>query len=74
MDFAVNELTDAAGVARLLKTTEAAYYVGLNEGSLANMRSRGVGPAWVKLGSSVRYRQQDLDAWISANLVEAGIR
>jgi predicted DNA-binding transcriptional regulator AlpA len=54
----------------LRKTAQAAGYLGLNPGTLANLRARGLGPRYVKLGSAVRYYESDLDAWAQAHLVE----
>jgi predicted DNA-binding transcriptional regulator AlpA len=63
----------------LLRSEEADRYLGFPEGRLRMMRSaagpkRGMiePPCHVKLGKSVRYRIQDLDAWVEAHLVSAG--
>lgn len=53
----------------LLKTRETADYLKVSERSLAQMRSDGVGPPFVRLhasGRGVRYRRADLDAWLAA--------
>lgn len=39
----------------LLRPTEAARALGLHPQHLANLRHRGEGPAFVKLGTAVRY-------------------
>ena len=52
---------------RLLKTREAAEYLGRSPGTLANWRCAGTGPKFSGSGSGVRYRLADLDAWITAN-------
>lgn len=53
----------------LLKTGEAAAYLGLSKSSLEKMRLYGVGPVFVRLaGRSIRYRPADLDAWVNASL------
>jgi hypothetical protein len=53
----------------LLYTTEdAARLLGLAPGSLNNMRAKGLGPTFVKLGSLVRYRHTDLVAWIESRV------
>ena len=45
-----------------------AEYMGITTGALAQMRYRGTGPKFVKLGNrTVRYRWEDVDAWIEAN-------
>ena len=51
---------------RLLKSREAAEYLGRSTGTLANWRCMGRGPRFVGSGSGVRYRLSDLDAYIEA--------
>lgn len=47
-----------------------AEYMGITTGALAQMRYRGAGPQFVKLGNrTVRYRWEDVDAWIEANIL-----
>lgn len=43
----------------------AAAYVGLSEKTLANYRSRGIGPVFIKRGR-IFYRRADLDDWLAA--------
>lgn len=49
-----------------LTSGDAAQYLGLTAKVLANQRSQGIGPPFVKLGKTVFYRKEDLDAWIAA--------
>lgn len=53
----------------MLNADEVAEILGTTTGRLANMRSAGIGPAWVKVGVSVRYRTEELEAWIAASTV-----
>jgi len=55
----------------LLRTTEAAEYVGLAPVTLERMRLTGEGPSFAKLGRAVRYRLQDLDNWVASRLVRS---
>ena len=42
--------------------------MGITTGALAQMRYRGTGPKFVKIGKrTVRYRWEDVEAWIEAN-------
>ncbi len=52
----------------MLRTTEAAEYVGLRKSTLEAWRVRGDGPAFLKLGKAVRYRREDLDAFINSSV------
>jgi hypothetical protein len=45
----------------------AAYYLGCSVKTLANMRWRGDGPRFVKLGR-IRYRMSDLKAYIEGRI------
>jgi predicted DNA-binding transcriptional regulator AlpA len=53
----------------LLTTQQVAAILQFKEQSLANMRRRGTGPRFIKLGSSakaqVRYPRLALDAWLA---------
>jgi len=49
---------------RLLKTKEAAAYLGLSVRTLENWRYQGRGPKVTTLDRTVRYDLRDLDAWI----------
>lgn len=56
----------------LLATSQAAAILGLAPGTLANMRSRGESPIpYVKIGSAVRYRSEDIARYIENSLVAA---
>jgi predicted DNA-binding transcriptional regulator AlpA len=50
----------------LLTEDDAAGYLLTSPKTLANWRWRGVGPEYVKLGGSVRYRPEALDAYIAS--------
>lgn len=50
--------------AAALNTKAAARYLGLSPKTLETQRSRGGGPPFVKLGSRVVYREEDLDRWL----------
>lgn len=52
-------------------TKGAAERIGLASKTLENMRTRGDGPQFMKLGRAVRYRIADLDAWMAARLVSS---
>lgn len=52
-------------VPALLNERQAAAALGLSHRTLQSWRVRGGGPEFIKLGSSVRYRPADLDAWLA---------
>jgi hypothetical protein len=53
----------------LLSPNQAAARLHLSESSMAKMRCRGGGPAYLKFGRSVRYEPKSLDDWLSARRV-----
>lgn len=55
--------------ADILNTREAAAYTRLGKPTLERFRLTGEGPRFAKLGSAVRYRRSDLDAWLESRLV-----
>jgi len=54
----------------LLNEHEAAQFLGLSVFTLRAWRSKRRGPAFVKLGRSVRYRSDDLEAFLNEAAVE----
>jgi predicted DNA-binding transcriptional regulator AlpA len=62
----------------LLTTADLANLLGMSATAIYNMRSRGGGPKWIRIDArSVRYRPEDVDAWLeqcaaTAEQVEAG--
>jgi hypothetical protein len=48
-----------------LPTPLAADYLGLSPATLETLRSRGGGPAFLKLGRRVVYQREDLDKWLA---------
>lgn len=55
--------------ADMLDRQPAAAYMGLSVPTLDRKRVNGDGPPYVKIGSRVRYRRADLDAWLSKRVV-----
>lgn len=60
----------------LLDEREAAAYISMSEAYLRSDRYRGhvggrtPGPAYLRLGRTIRYRRDDLDAWLAAHRVD----
>jgi predicted DNA-binding transcriptional regulator AlpA len=55
-------------VRRILRTPDAAEYVGLAESTLEKHRVAGTGPRFIRLGSrAVGYDIRDLDAWLDGH-------
>lgn len=52
----------------LIKPGVVAEYLDTTTANLAQHRYRGTGPKFIKLGHrAIRYRWEDVDAWIEAN-------
>jgi hypothetical protein len=58
------------GPPRYLRRSEAAAFLGLTTGTLANWASAGRGPAFHRVGSRVLYDVAELVRFVSARLVE----
>lgn len=59
----VRELRDAQPVEWLVPE-EAGAVLGLTVQRLADLRSLGGGPAFARVGRTIRYRRADLDGWL----------
>lgn len=46
-----------------LNEKQAAKLLGVSRGTLRNWRWRKYGPVFLKVGSRVEYRRDDIDAW-----------
>ena len=56
----------------LLSTRDAAAYLALSPRTLEKWRTRGVGPAYSRIGRRVVYRRDDLDEFVAAGVVGGG--
>lgn len=52
---------------RLLTTEEAGEFLGLSEKTMRTWRMENMGPYFIKINRSIRYRREDLEAFISSN-------
>lgn len=50
-----------------LNTAQAAFYIGIKERTLEEMRRAGRGPFWRLHARFIRYHIDDLDAWSRSN-------
>ncbi|MDI3210490.1 helix-turn-helix domain-containing protein [Arthrobacter sp. AL12] len=50
----------------LLTPSQLALKLHKPAASLAQWRYKGIGPKFVKIGSAVRYRASDVEAWLDA--------
>jgi len=55
----------------LYTTSQAADYLQLATSTLEHWRLAGRGPAFVRIGKQVRYRFQDIEAFLNQQLVRA---
>jgi len=51
---------------QMLRTPEAAQYMALSPSTLSKLRLTGDGPPFCKLGRTVVYDPDDLDAWLAS--------
>jgi len=66
-DHFAGGLLDTVTGRRLLTTVEAGEMLSLSPRTLEGLRRRGGGPVFVALSrNAIRYRQEDLQAWIAS--------
>lgn len=53
----------------LLDNESAAEFLGVSPTTLPRWRWAGTGPAYLKVGRSIRYRRSDLEKWLAGRLV-----
>ena len=51
----------------LLTTEEAGNVLGMSEQTLRIWRMENKGPSYIRINRSIRYRREDLEAFISSN-------
>lgn len=51
----------------LLDEQEAARFLKLSDRTLQTWRVKQVGPVYIKVGRTIRYRRRDLISWIDLN-------
>ncbi len=70
----IHQETSEQGVSSsVLTTPEAARYLGLSASTLNRWRCYGTGPKYLKLGRAVRYRADELDAFLEAKLLRSTV-
>ena len=52
-----------------LDTLAASRHLGLSKSTMEKLRVYGGGPQYLKLGRLVRYRIEDLEAWLADRVV-----
>jgi predicted DNA-binding transcriptional regulator AlpA len=53
----------------LLTQRQCAEMLCLSERTLERFRTSGMGPKFVRLGHSIRYRLSDVEAWVASRAV-----
>ncbi len=54
----------------LFSNDEAADFLGVSPTTLPRWRWSNVGPNFIRLGRTIKYRREDLQAFIDGNLVK----
>lgn len=54
------------------KPKSAGAYIGVTEGTMAKWRCAGTGPAYIRIGGRILYKEADLDAFRDACRVVPG--
>lgn len=59
-------------VVDLMSGKELAALLQVRENTLNVWRCKGLGPAYIKVGSAVRYRRRDVETWLKSRVVRPG--
>lgn len=59
---------------KLLSTEDVAEVIGRPPRTLRQWRYLGIGPKYLKVGATVRYRARDVEAWLRAQEQEPAAR
>jgi predicted DNA-binding transcriptional regulator AlpA len=70
IDINLHETTDMEVKMKNLRVSQAAAYLGISKSLLDKLRCYGGGPIYAKLGASVIYSTDDLDAWLCSKRVD----
>src|SRR4051794_23543093 len=68
--------TGACGISLLnsspayITTAEAARYLGVSQATLEHWRQLRIGPRFIRIGRSIRYRVSDLDAYMVTHIID----
>jgi excisionase family DNA binding protein len=52
---------------RRLRVPEAAKYIGITTDALYDIRAKGIGPPFIKIGGIILYDTRVIDDWLAAN-------
>jgi predicted DNA-binding transcriptional regulator AlpA len=55
----------AASASALLTTNEVAAKLGCSMRSIEQYRQKGIGPKFLKINGMIRYREEDVDAFLA---------
>jgi Helix-turn-helix domain len=58
----------------LLNETEVAAIMKVEVGTVTNWRYQRRGPPWIKVGGAVRYRREDLDEYLAAQVTRQPVK
>jgi excisionase family DNA binding protein len=61
---------DTVDLPGIMTRKQLAAYLGMTEPALSQMASRGQGPRLIRFGRSVRYRREDVLAWLESRVID----
>jgi excisionase family DNA binding protein len=63
---------DVTDLPEMITRRQLAEYLGMTEPALSMMVGRRQGPKFIRLGRSIRYRREDVIAWLDSRVVDPG--
>lgn len=71
MPAKIESTLEPATLGQLLNNDQTADLLGVSRRTLPVWRIQGRGPNFIKIGKLVRYKREEIDAWIDANTHES---
>lgn len=67
-------MTDEHAPEHIVDERDAARYLNFTPAFMRRRREVGGGPAYLRIGRTIRYRIADLDAWLAAHRIDPSDR
>ncbi len=61
---------DTVDLPEIMSRKQLASYLGMTEPALSQMATRKQGPRFIRFGRAVRYRRDDVLAWLESRVVD----
>jgi predicted DNA-binding transcriptional regulator AlpA len=67
--FPVSATVTSALESVFISTAQLSAWIGVSSITLNQWRARGQGPAFVRMGRTIRYDRRDVEAWLASQKI-----